>query len=340
MLSEIQCQPVFSPVDFHAAWVWLCRSRYRFPADADIWHLRHHQATLLPRLLRNLEQGRYRLSPMQVVSRSDGEDVVLWSAPDALVLKMLTHTLQARLPVHRACSHVKWHGGHQGAVRQAERWIAGGAYRFVCKTDIRGYYANIDKMQLLHLVSRHVGCPIVMDLLAQFLGYTVEKGGNFHTPRKGIPRSSSLSPLLAAFHLYELDCELRGRKGVRYVRYMDDLLILTRTRWQLKRAVAEMNRWFAEAGLEQHPDKTFIGRIEKGFDWLGRRFNAKGMCGMAAASLEKFAVKLRRLLEQARRCRLSSEERRHRVAGYIKRWRAAKFMPDVLSTILALGREY
>jgi hypothetical protein len=75
------------------------------------------------------------------------------------------------------------------------------------------------------------------------------------------------------------------RKDVRYLRFMDDLLILTQTRWQLKRAVAEMNQWFERAGLEQHPErrffcsckngidaipgnKTFIGRIERGFDWL------------------------------------------------------------------------
>ena len=58
---------------------------------------------------------------------------------------------------------------------------------------------------------------------------------------------------------------------------MDDLIILTRTPWQLKRAVATMNQWFADAGLEQHPDKTFIGRLNHGFDWLGYRFNKFGI---------------------------------------------------------------
>jgi hypothetical protein len=101
--------------------------------------------------------------------------------------------------------------------------------------------------------------------------------------------------LLAGFHLYELDKQLSRRKGVRYLRFMHDLLILTQTRWQLKRAVAEMNQWFEKAGLQQHPDKTFIGRIERGFDWLGYQFNESGLVRPAQKSTMKFTLNIRRL---------------------------------------------
>ncbi len=204
--------------------------------------------------------------------------------------------------------------------RQAHRWIAGGAYTFVCKTDIRGYYANIDKHQLLALLARHVKCPITMNLLGQFLFYSVEKGGNFHEPRSGIPRGCPLSPLLAGFHLYELDRDLASRKGVRYIRFMDDLLIFSRTRWQLKRAVATMNRWFAAAKLAQHPDKTFIGRICHGFDWLGYSFNATGLHRVAAKTLKQATLNIHRLYEQARSRGQSAQEIQKRVDEYITRW--------------------
>lgn len=165
---------ILAPGNVDAAWRWLCHSRRKFPPDADIWNLRFHRDTALPRILDELAAGRYRFASLQVITRADGEAVALWSAADALVLKMLTQALQAVLPVHQACAHVKGHGGHNAAVRQAHRWIAGGSYRFVCKTDIRSYYASIDKMQLLHLVSRHVRCPVTLDLLAKFLDYSVE----------------------------------------------------------------------------------------------------------------------------------------------------------------------
>lgn len=327
------------PVTVTIAWEWLCHSRKEFPAHADIWNLRFHQATELPRILDDLAAGHYTFSAMQIITRADGEEVALWSAADALVLKILTLTLQPILPCHQACYHIQGHGGHKASVRQAHRWIEGGHYTFVCKTDIRGYYANIDKHHLLTLLSEHVKCPIAMNLLGQFMFYSVEKGGNFHEPRRGIPRGCPLSPLLAGFHLYELDCDLASRKGVRYLRFMDDLLILTRTRWQLKRAVATMNGWFTVAKLTQHPDKTFIGRIAHGFDWLGYQFTASGLHSVASRTVEHFETKLHRLFEQARRRGTSMEETRQQVVAYIGRWKtwASAGLPMIDRILDGLG---
>jgi len=123
--------------------------------------------------------------------------------------------------------------------------------------------------------------------------------------------------------MYELDCNLSRRKGVRY---MDDLLILARTRWQLRRAVSEMNRRLEHACLSQHPDKTFIGRVDTGFDWLGYRFGAKGVCGIAAASVHRFMEKLWRLYEQAAAGNASEEARRQRLSEYIHRWAGSRVL--------------
>lgn len=311
---------VLAPSTISTAWQWLCQRRKNYPYHADIWHLRFYQQRSLDEISHQLRSGQYRFSPMQLVTKANGEQIPIWSASDALVLKLLTLTLQEVLPLHRSCTHLKGHGGHKYAVRQAHNWLHGGAYSFVCKSDIRGYYANIDKSHLLHLISKYIRCPIILGLLSQFLHYSVESGGNFHTPQKGIPRGCPLSPLLAGFHLYELDRKLTRRKGVRYLRFMDDLLILAQTRWQLKRAVAIMNRWLAGAGLEQHPDKTFIGRPQKGFDWLGYRFSASGIEAVASSVKQHHIHKLQRLFEQARRKGLSRTKTQQCVLEYQKRW--------------------
>ncbi len=54
-----------------------------------------------------------------------------------------------------------------------------------------------------------------------------------------------------------------------YVRFMDDILVLSPTRWWLRKAVKAVNQALGSLNLEKHPDKTFIGRIERGFDFLG-----------------------------------------------------------------------
>nr|WP_254613291.1 reverse transcriptase domain-containing protein [Lelliottia aquatilis] len=192
------------------------------------------------------------------------------------------------------------------------------SFGFVCRTDIRGYYRHIDKDILFRQLQRHVRSPALLNLLRQFLHYSVEDGGTFHTPEKGIPRACALSPLLAAFHLYETDSAFERQLGIRYIRYMDDFLIFTRTRWQLRRAVKLLNVHFAKYGFEQHPDKTFIGRTEKGFDWLGLWFTDKGATGVAPRAVNNFLTKLRRLYEQTRN--QPARTQAERVAGYLRRW--------------------
>ena len=46
----------------------------------------------------------------------------------------------------------------------------------------------------------------------------------------------------------------------RYVRYMDDIVLLARTRWELRRAIAALHEEIAALGLHLHRVKRFIGR--------------------------------------------------------------------------------
>ena len=50
---------------------------------------------------------------------------------------------------------------------------------------------------------------------------------------------------------------------------MDDVIVLAPTRHKLRRAVKIVNETLAELWLEKSPNKTFIGRVERGFDFLG-----------------------------------------------------------------------
>ncbi len=47
----------------------------------------------------------------------------------------------------------------------------------------------------------------------------------------------------------------------------------------------------------QHPDKTFIRRVARGFDFLGYQFGVGGL-GIARQSIERSLGKMARLYEQ------------------------------------------
>ena len=98
---------------------------------------------------------------------------------------------------------------------------------------------------------------------------------------------------------------------------MDDIVLLARTRWQLRRAIAALHEEIAPLGLHLHRVKRFIGRTAQGFDFLGYRIRA-------GARLRPSAEGLRRLRERARRLH-EREGDRHRLRQYVLRWQRWHF---------------
>lgn len=66
--------------------------------------------------------------------------------------------------------------------------------------------------------------------------------------------------------------------------------------------------------LEKHPDKTFIGRIERGFDFLGYHFSP-GLT-VARKTMANFIEKASRLYEQKRRTGSAATP----LEMYVRRW--------------------
>lgn len=308
----------FTPELLETAFTSPIKSRQHFPADADIWHLRFHWNKQKHTLLQQLNAGRYVLSPLQVITPRHGKSHALWSSPDALVLRCLTILLQDILPTHPRCEHIAGHQGGKKSVQRVHQRLCRQPRQYVCRTDIKGYYAHIDKRILYQQVRHHVQHPVLLELVWQFLHYSVEDGGMFHTPKKGMARSSSLSPLLAAFHLYDVDVHFANQPHLYYARYMDDFIILARTRWQLRQAVRELNTFFAHYGFRQHPDKTFIGPTHKGVDWMGFWFTHEGCQSVAPRAVANHLTTLRRLYERTRH--LPAPLQAERVAAYVRRW--------------------
>ena len=77
-------------------------------------------------------------------------------------------------------------------------------------------------------------------------------------------------------------------RGFEMVRYADDFVVLCRSPQEAAAALAVVQRWTAEAGLNLHPDKTrLVDAQNDGFDFLGYRFEA-GRRRPRAKSLKKF----------------------------------------------------
>ncbi|WP_259191952.1 reverse transcriptase domain-containing protein, partial [Serratia sp. BIGb0163] len=324
------------------AWQWLCEQRTAAPDNADVWHIRWAHLNTgegwLTALTDRLLRGDYRLTPLQLQGQNESRKAV-WGAQDALVLKWVALCLQHQLPLHPSCEHVTGHGGGKQSIETLHHLLTDNTdahekktddsnargYTWVCRTDIRGYYRNINKQTLINQVNQHVTSPALRGLVHQYIHYTVEDGGTFHTPEQGISRGCPLSPLMGALHLYDMDEHFSQQPNIHYARYMDDVIILAKTRWQLRKHTKRLMQWFGEYGFEAHPDKTQIGRTEKGFDWMGAWLTSDGVTDIAPRAKANHREKVRRLYEQLARVPMWKRKRaapqvHARVSIYRKRW--------------------
>ncbi|MDH5586534.1 MAG: reverse transcriptase domain-containing protein [Nitrospirota bacterium] len=114
--------------------------------------------------------------------------------------------------------------------------------------------------------------------------------------------------------LTALDTQI-AQPGLCYVRYMDDILVMAPTRWKLKRAMRDVKEGLARLELATHPDKTWVGKAEQGFDFLGYHLNRDGVT-VANATVKRCVTRIRRLYEQERR----KPSRSSALGVYVSRW--------------------
>jgi RNA-directed DNA polymerase len=259
-------------------------------------------------LINILHTGRYNFSPQQRLILANGKTIHLWCAQDALVQKAMAIVLGPAWPISPRCTHNKGNGGLKGALR----WLHGKLPRFsfVFRSDVKGYYGNIDQTLLLEQCEKVVPDKAVMRLLAQVIQRSVEWGGTFRSVHRGIGRGSPLSPLFAALYLKPLD-DAMGKAGIAYVRYMDDWVILCSNRHKLRQGVRLVNQSLNALKLKQHPDKTWLGKIDRGFDFLGYHHTRAGL-RPALNTIERFRQQITQLYEQG-----ATTER---IGAYETRW--------------------
>jgi retron-type reverse transcriptase len=223
----------------------------------------------------------YQLEPVQVYGSRNGHALSRWTARDAVVLKAVANTLTPLFStvVDSRCHHIKGNGGLKGALRATRHAITSGGYQHVVKSDIANFYASMDHDTLLTLCAKPIKDPRVLSLLNNYMNRVEVRHGDHQLIDIGVAKGCPLSPLMGALMLKSLDKMIPP--GCAYARYMDDWVILTRSRHQLRRLIKNMHDVVRGLKLTLALNKTFIGRIHTGLDFLGYRFGAKGLLGLA-----------------------------------------------------------
>jgi hypothetical protein len=122
------------------------------------------------------------------------------------------------------------------------------------------------------VVFRSFDDPILLKYLEDIITVAIDRDGAMWLPSKGILRQTAISPFLGALYLSDLDKVFDKQPDIFYLRYMDDIIILIKTKRQLKKAKKRLFAILKDLRLEISPRKTRIGELENGFHFLGVKF--------------------------------------------------------------------
>lgn len=184
--------------------------------------------------------------------------------------------------------------GAKDALRRVDALLKAGRAHVV-DADLKSYFDTIPHDRLMALLKRRVADGRVLALVESFLGAGVmEETRGWQASERGTPQGGVISPLLANIYLNPLDHLMAGR-GWEMVRYADDFVILCQSRAEAEEALAAVQAWVSEAGLQLHPEKTRITDASQkggGFDFLGYHFE-RGHRWPRAKSLRQFKEKMK-----------------------------------------------
>jgi RNA-directed DNA polymerase len=169
--------------------------------------------------------------------------------------------------------------------------------------DITGFFDNIGHEKLLDQANRRIADGKVLGLIRAFLEAGVMEEMEVRYSSTGTPQGGIVSPLLANIFLHALDEELEA-KGIIWVRYADDFLLLCETREEAEAALEAVRGILERLGLSLSPEKTRIVHLDEGFDFVGWHYQGQRRWPRNK-SVKALRLKLR---EKTRRLRPGSME--------------------------------
>lgn len=136
---------------------------------------------------------------------------------------------------------------------------------WVLKCDIQKFFASIDHEILINLLGESISDQKTLNLLKEIIR------SHCSSKNLGLPLGNLTSQLFVNIYLNELDQFLKHRLREKYyLRYADDLMILSEDKDHLGWLVIEIRQFLDETlKLTLHPNKTTICTLASGIDFLG-----------------------------------------------------------------------
>jgi len=237
----------------------------------EVEHLLQYLKENGDEIIKTIKDGKFRPNPVRRVEipKEEGNGARKIGVP-TVVDRVIQQAIAQRLtPIFEPQFSETSYGFRPGrsaqdALRKCLEYANQG-YKYVVDMDLEKFFDKVNQSKMIEILSRTVKDGRVISLIHKYLTAGVVEEGRYTKTELGLVQGGNISPLCSNIMLNELDHELE-RRGIRFVRYADDVVLFAKSKRAAKRILERITQYIEnKLYLSVNKEKTgvaYIGKIK------------------------------------------------------------------------------